>query len=76
VAGAGSPEMISGTTGGQPGNSAAGDSLGVNASGLSMAWESSASNIDPDDGNGVSDIFVLVDESVLSDVIFAYGFEN
>ncbi|MBA8888537.1 Tol biopolymer transport system component [Dokdonella fugitiva] len=76
VPGAGSPEMISGTTGGQPGNSAAGYSIGVNASGLSMAWESSASNIDPDDGNGVSDIFVLVDESVLSDVIFAYGFEN
>lgn len=76
VPGAGSPEMISGTPGGQAGNNAAGYSLAVNASGLSMAWESSASNIDPDDGNGVSDIFVLVEESVLSDVIFAYGFEN
>ena len=76
VPGAGSPEMISGTTGGQPGNNSAGSSLGVNASGLSMAWESSASNIDPGDHNGVSDIFVLVDESVLTDVIFAYGFEN
>ena len=50
--------------------------IGVNASGLSMAWESSASNIDPGDTNGVSDIFVLVDESVVSDVIFANGFED
>lgn len=70
------PEMISGTVGGQAGNNAAGYSLGVNASGLSMAWESSASNIDPGDTNGVSDIFVLVDESVVSDVIFANGFED
>jgi len=70
------PEMISGTPGGQPGNASAGDSLAVNASGLSMAWESSASNIDPGDTNNVSDIFVLVEESVLSDVIFADGFEG
>jgi Tol biopolymer transport system component len=76
VPGAGAPEMISGTVGGQPGNSPAGYSLGVNASGLSMAWESSASNIDPDDTNNASDIFVLVEESVISDVIFADGFEN
>jgi hypothetical protein len=41
-----------------------------------MAWESSASNIDPDDTNNASDIFVLVEESVISDVIFADGFEN
>jgi Tol biopolymer transport system component len=70
------PEMISGTVGGQPGNNSAGDSLGVSASGLSMAWESSAGNIDPGDTNGVSDIFVLVDESVLSDTIFANGFDT
>jgi Tol biopolymer transport system component len=70
------PEMISTTSGGQPGNNPAGDSLGVNASGLSMAWESSASNIDPGDTNNASDIFVLVDESVISDVIFANGFES
>lgn len=69
------PEMISTTSGGQPGNDAAGYSLAVNASGLSMAWESSASNIDPGDTNNASDIFVLVEESVLSDTIFAYGFE-
>jgi Tol biopolymer transport system component len=76
VPGAGAPEMISGTTGGQPGNNSAGASLGVNASGLSMAWESSASNVDPGDGNGVSDIFVLVEESVISETIFANGFET
>jgi Tol biopolymer transport system component len=76
VPGAGAPELISGTVGGQPGNAPAGYSLGVNASGLSMAWESSASNVDPDDGNGVSDIFVLVEESVLSDTIFANGFDT
>jgi len=76
VPGAGAPELISGTIGGQPGNAQAGDSLGVNASGLSMAWDSSASNVDPDDTNGVADIFVLVDESVLSDTIFANGFDT
>ncbi len=75
VPGAGAPEMISVTPAGQPGNSGSGDTLAVNASGLSMAWESNASNIDPGDGNGKSDIFVLVDESVLSDTIFANGFE-
>lgn len=69
------PEMISATPGGQPGNAAAGYTLAVNASGLSMAWESEASNIDPDDHNGKSDIFVLVDESVIIDSIFANGFE-
>ncbi|HEY6942791.1 hypothetical protein [Dokdonella sp.] len=76
VPGAGMPEMLSTTAGGGPGNGPAGDSLGVNASGLSMAWESSASDIDPDDVNGASDIFVLVEESVLSDVIFADAFEG
>jgi len=75
VPGAGAPEMLSVTPAGQPGNSASGYTLAVNASGLSMAWESNASDIDPDDGNGKSDIFVLVDESVISDTIFANGFE-
>ncbi|HEU4662696.1 MAG TPA: hypothetical protein VFS55_01565 [Dokdonella sp.] len=76
VPGAGAPELLSTTPGGGPGNGPAGDTLGVNASGLSMAWESSASDFDPDDGNGASDIFVLVEESVLSDVIFADAFEG
>lgn len=76
VPGAGAPEMLSVAAGNQPGNDESGYTLAVNASGLSMAWESNASNLDPDDSNGASDIFVLVDESVLSDVIFANGFEN
>ena len=76
VPGAGAPEMLSVAAGNQPGNDESGYTLAVNASGLSMAWESNASNLDPDDSNGASDIFVLVEESVLSDVIFANGFEN
>jgi len=68
-------EMLSIGAGNQPGNAASGDSLAVNASGLSMAWESVASNIDPNDHNGKRDIFVLVDESVITDKIFADGFE-
>ena len=69
------PEMISVTGGGQPGNSASGYTLALNASGLSMAWESNASDIDPADTNGASDIFVLVEESVVNDTIFANGFD-
>lgn len=76
VPGAGAPEMLSVAAGNQPGNDESGYTLAVNASGLSMAWESNASNLDPGDGNGASDIFVLVDESVLSDVIFANGFDG
>ena len=71
---AGAPGMLS-VAGNQPGNSSSGDTSAVNASGLSMAWESTATNIDPTDGNGASDIFVLVEESVLSDAIFIDGFE-
>ncbi|MBN8480573.1 MAG: hypothetical protein J0L88_03160 [Xanthomonadales bacterium] len=76
VPGAGSPEMISVTGAGQPGNQPSGYTLAVNGSGLSMAWESRASNIAPGDANGVSDIFVLVDESLLDDRIFASGFDD
>ena len=75
VPGAGAPEMLS-VAGSQPGNSASGYTTAVNASGLSMAWESNASNIDPDDNNGASDIFVLVEESILTDAIFIDGFES
>ena len=69
--------MISPAAGTTPArNDSTGTTLAVNASGLSMVWESNASNADPTDHNGVSDIFVLVEESVLSDVIFADGFEG
>ena len=76
VPGAGAPELISpaaNTT--QASNGSAGTTLAVNASGLSMVWESDASNIDPNDHNGKKDIFVLADESMFTDVIFANGFD-
>lgn len=76
IPGEATPEMLTLGAGSQPGNQPSGYSLAVNGSGLSMAFESAATNIDPDDGNGVSDIFVLVDTSVLEDVIFADGFEG
>lgn len=76
VPGAGAPEMISTDSIGAPGNKASGYTLAVNASGLSMAFASEASNLVPNDTNNASDIFVLVEESVISDVIFANGFEQ
>lgn len=75
VPGQGAPALLSVNAANQPGNAPSGYSLAVNASGLSMAWESDASNIDPDDHNGKTDIFVLVEESVISDTIFVNGFE-
>lgn len=75
VPGAGAPQMISTDSAGAPGNGASGYTLAVNASGLSMAFASEASNLVPNDTNDASDIFVLVEESVISDVIFANGFD-
>lgn len=75
VPGAGAPEVLSVNAAGQPGNGAAGYTLGVSASGLSMAWESTASDIVADDHNGASDVFILVDESVVTETIFADGFD-
>lgn len=76
VPGTGAPELLSVNGASQPGDKPSGYSLSVNGSGLSMAWESTATNIDPADHNGKSDIFVLADESMFSDVIFANGFET
>lgn len=75
VPGAGAPEMISPAANGQASNGSAGTTLAVNASGLSMAWESDASDVDPDDTNDASDIFVLIEESVITDAIFIDGFD-
>ncbi|MFC4820810.1 TolB family protein [Dokdonella ginsengisoli] len=75
VPGAGAPEVLSVNAAGQPGNDASGDTLGVNASGLSMAWESTASDIVADDHNDARDVFLLVEESVLTETIFADGFD-
>lgn len=77
VPGAGAPELVSpaASNAAQASNGSAGTTLAVNASGLSMVWESDASNADPDDRNGKTDIFVLVEESVIADTIFANGFD-
>ena len=76
VPGAGAPDLLSTNALDQPGNQPSGYSLAVKAGGLSMAFESQANNIDPDDTNGFSDIFVLVESSVLTGVIFADGFDG
>jgi hypothetical protein len=76
VPGAGAPSLLSTNAGSQPGNEASGASLAVNGSGLSMVFESRASDIDPDDTNDASDVFILVDETMLSEAIFANGFER
>ncbi len=75
IPGEASPERLTGSIA-APGNGPSGYSLDVNTSGLSMVFSSQASNIDPADTNGASDIFVLIDDSLLNDVIFRTGFEN
>jgi len=72
---AGTPFLVSGTALNVPGNDLSGSTLAVDASGLSMVYESLASNLDPADSNAASDIFVLVDTDLL-DGIFADGFED
>ncbi|HET9048568.1 MAG TPA: hypothetical protein VFN29_06375 [Chiayiivirga sp.] len=76
VPGAGAPELASSNAGGQPSNNAAGTTLAVNASGLSMAFEASASDLVTADTNNASDIFLLVEESVLVGSLFSDGFES
>lgn len=75
VPGTGAPEFISPAANGQASNGYAGTTLAVNASGLSMAWDSDASDVDPNDHNDASDIFVLIEESVITDAIFIDGFD-
>jgi Tol biopolymer transport system component len=76
VPGVGTPELISPSAAtGQASNGSSGTTLAVNASGLSMAWEANASDIDPNDHNNATDIFVLIEESVITDAIFIDGFD-
>lgn len=76
VPGAGLPERVSGNeTTGAPGNGTSGDSVAVDASGRSMAFESAASNLVDDDTNTHSDIFVLIDSGLIFG-IFSDSFEN
>lgn len=70
----GTPFLISSDTNDQPGNMAAEAEVAIDASGLSMVFASRANNLVAGDGNNVADVFVLIDDSVLSS-IFADGFE-
>lgn len=72
---AGTPFLVSDTAVGNPGNGASGTSLAMNANGLSMVFESFASDLAPGDTNNASDVFLLLDESVVSE-IFSDEFEN
>ncbi|MBB5208961.1 TolB family protein [Chiayiivirga flava] len=69
------PLLVSTDAGGNPANASSGNSLGIDASGLSMVFESIASNIDPADTNNSADVFLLVESSVI-DGIFRDGFED
>lgn len=75
VLGSGAPLLVSSNAAEQPGNGASGYSVAVDASGLSMAFESVASDLVPNDTNVRSDIFVLFERSVM-DGIFGDGFED
>jgi Tol biopolymer transport system component len=70
----GTPFLISSDINDVAGNQASGTRVAINASGLSMVFDSRASNLVGNDFNGVSDNFILIDESIL-DGIFADGFE-
>jgi Tol biopolymer transport system component len=72
---AGTPFLVSSDANDVRGNQPSGPSLAVNASGLSMAFESLADNLSPADGNAAADVFVLIDGVLLSR-LFADGFEN
>ncbi|MCX7563053.1 hypothetical protein OS176_05755 [Xanthomonadaceae bacterium XH05] len=71
---AGTPFLVSETAAGQPGNGVSGATLAVNANGLSMVFDSLASDLASGDTNGVGDVFVFVDESIISG-LFADSFE-
>jgi hypothetical protein len=72
---AGTPFLISSNAVDAPGNELSGSSVAVDASGLSMVFDSLADNLVVGDGNASADVFVLVAASVLEGV-FADGFEN
>lgn len=72
---AGTPFLISSNAADVPGDEASGDSVAMDGGGLSMAFESLAANLVPDDGNARADIFVLIDDGLLNR-IFSDGFED
>lgn len=72
---AGTPFLISSDSNDVPGDGPSGASVATDGSGLSIAFESLATNLVPDDGNERADIFVLVDDGLLYG-IFSDGFED
>lgn len=72
---AGTPFLISSDANDVRGNAISGASVAVDASGLSMVFESLASNLSATDGNGESDVFVLIALEFL-ERIFRDGFED
>jgi hypothetical protein len=72
---AGTPFLVSSDSNDTPGDTQSGASVAMNDNGLSMAFESLATNLVAGDGNERADIFVLVDDGVLFGV-FSDGFED
>lgn len=72
---AGTPFLISSDVDDLRGNQPSGSSPAIDASGLSMAFDSLADNLAAGDGNASSDVFVLVSRALL-DGLFSDGFEE
>lgn len=70
----GTPFLISSDINDVAGNAVSGTRVAINANGLSMTFNSIASNLVGNDFNGVTDNFILIDEGIL-DGIFADSFE-
>jgi len=72
---AGTPFLVSSNAAGVPGDGPSGAAVAMDASGLSMAFDSLAANLAAGDANARSDIFLLIDDGLLYG-IFADGFED
>jgi hypothetical protein len=72
---AGTPFLVSSDSNDVAGDGLSGASVAMDASGLSMAFESLATNLVPSDANARADIFVLIDDGLLFG-IFSDGFED
>ena len=70
----GTPFLVSSNSGGTPGNAISGQTVGIDASGRSLTFQSLASNLVPGDTNNLNDIFILADAALL-DGMFSDGFE-
>ena len=73
--GAAVAELVSYNPSQNPGNASSGDTLAINASGLSMVFQSSATDLDPADSNNSIDMFMHIESSII-DGIFSDSFED